>query len=132
MTSFRLIQIDHSVANTSCHSAALRYGPSPMDRQKSSSDVSTGRATPTDPQIAWEMGHNTKRCSQSSKLAPHHAHSPEESGAMCCQKALVISRWRRMRQTKIRIFKGIRLFHTRRQSRKKSGSSESTRSRSRR
>ena len=33
MTSFRLIQIDHSVANMSCHSATLRYGPSPMDRQ---------------------------------------------------------------------------------------------------
>ena len=73
MTSFWLIQMDHSVANMSCHSATLRYGPSPMDRHKSSSNVSSGRATPTDHQTAWEMGHKTKRCSESSIVAPHNA-----------------------------------------------------------
>ena len=101
MTSFRLIQIDHSVANMSCHSATLRYGPSPMERQKSSSDVSTRQATLTDHQTAWEMGHNTKRCSQSSKVAPHNAQSPEESGTMRCRKDLFINRWQRRSQTKI-------------------------------
>ena len=70
MTSFRLIQIAHNVANMRFHSAALQYGPSPMDRQKSSNDVNSGRRTPTNRQTAWEMGHNTKRCSQFSRLAP--------------------------------------------------------------
>ena len=92
MTSLRLIQRDHSVANMSCHSVTLRYGPSPMDHQKSSSDVSAGRATPTDHQTAREMEHNTKRCSQFSKVDPHNVQSPAELGAMRCQKDLIISR----------------------------------------
>ena len=124
MTSFRLIQIAHNVANMRFHSAALRYGPSPIDRQKSSNDVNSGWATPTNRQTAWEMGHSTKRCSQFSRLAPHNTQSPAESGAMRCRKDLVISRCRRRSHTKIRIFTGVRLFHTRRQRRKKSGSSD--------
>ena len=132
MTSFRLIQIAHNVANMRFHSAALRYGPSPMDRQRSSNDVNSGRRTPTNRQTAWEMGHNTKRCSQFSKLAPHNTQSPADLGAMRCRKDLVISRYRRRSQTKIRIFTGVRLFHTQRQRRKKSGSSGATCSRSRR
>ena len=130
MTSFRFIQIAYNVANMRFHSAALRYGPSLIDRQKSSNDVNSGRATPTNRQTAWEMGHSTKRCSQFSRLAPHNTQSPADSGAMRCRKDLVISRCRRRSHTKIRIFTGVRLFHTRRQRRKKSGSSGVTRSRS--
>ena len=129
MISFRLIQIAHNVANMRFHSAALRYGLSPINRQKSSNDVNSGRATPTNRQTAWEMGNSTKRCSQFSRLAPHNTQSPVDSGAMRCQKDLVISRCRRS-HTKIRIYTGVRLFHTRRQRRKKSGSSGATRSRS--
>ena len=132
MTSFRLIQIAHSVANMRFHSAALRYGPSPMDRQKSSSDVNVGRATPTNCQTAWEMGHNTKRCSQFSRFAPHNTQCPADLGAMRCRKDLVITRCQRRSQTKIQIFNGVRLFHTQSQRRKNSGSSGTTHSRSRR
>ena len=101
MTSIRLIQIAESVANMRFHSTALRYGPSLMDRHKSSSDVNVGQATQTDRQTAWEMGHNTKRCSQFSRFAPHNTQSPAESGAMRFRKGLVISRCRRRSQTKI-------------------------------
>ena len=132
MTSFRLIQTAHSVTNMRFHSAALRYGPSPLDRQKSSSDVNVGHVTPTDRQTDWEMGHSTKRCSQFSRFALHNTQSPTDLWAMRCRKDLVINRCRRKSQTKIRIFNGVQLFHTQHQRRKNCGSSRATRSRSRR
>ena len=58
----------------SCHSAISRYGPSPIDLQKSSQDESSRRSTLAPLQTDEAKGHVMNKCSQSS-TAPRRVHT---------------------------------------------------------
>ena len=97
----------------SCHSAISRYGPSPIELQKSSQDESSRRATLAPRQTDEAKGHVMNRCSQSSIAPTQSAHSAWASGIKCRHQDLVRRRLRSKSQAKTRIFIGRQLFHIR-------------------
>ena len=97
----------------SCHSTISRYGPSPIDLQKSSHDESSRRATLAPLQTDEAIGHVMNKCSQPSTAPAKSAHSVGASGIKCRRRDLVRSRLQSKSQAKTRIFIGRQLFHIR-------------------
>ena len=97
----------------SCHSAISRYGPSPIDLQKSSQDERSRRSTLAPLQTAEAKGHVMNKCSQSSTALAQSAHSAGASGIKCRRRDLVRSHLRSKSQAKTLIFIGRQLFHIR-------------------
>ena len=96
-----------------CHSAISRFGPSPIDLQKSSQDESSRRSMLAPLQTDEAKGHVMNKCSQSSTAFAQSAHSAEASGIKSRRRDLVKSRLRSKSQAKTQIFIGRQLFHIR-------------------
>ena len=117
MTSFLWIHIAHNVANACLQPCSRLKEPSIRELLNASSDDTTRRATPAACHASCTIGHVKNKCGQSSSSPTHSGQHTSAPGTMRWRMTLVIRRRRKSSQPKIRIFSGIRCFHTTRQRR---------------